>query len=73
MAGAITAIAALSLGTLVALALVAAAVAVRGEDRDYTLVGEAPNLISRFVRRLMGLARRDLDAEILRSARRLVH
>ena len=74
MAGSIAAAtAALILGVLVTLVLVMIAVAVRVEDRRYTLGDEAPNWISRTVRRLTGVARRDLDAELLRSARPLVH
>jgi hypothetical protein len=42
------------------------AVAVRREDRRYTLAVEAPDRMSRNTRRLTGLARRDLDAEFLR-------
>ena len=45
------------------------AVAVRREDRAYTLVGDAPNRMSKSARRLNGLGRRDLDAEFLGSAR----
>ena len=48
------------------------AVAVRREDRAYTLVGDAPNRMSQSARRLTGLGRRDLDAEFLRPARELV-
>jgi hypothetical protein len=48
------------------------AVAVRREDRRYTLAGEAPDRMSRNTRRLNGLARRDLDAEFLRPARELL-
>jgi hypothetical protein len=49
------------------------AVAVRREDRAYTLLGDAPSRMSRSARRLNGLGRRDLDAEYLRSDRELVH
>ena len=45
------------------------AVAVRREDRAYTLLGDAPSRMSRSARRLNGLGRRDLDAEFLGSAR----
>jgi hypothetical protein len=49
------------------------AIAVRREDRRYTLAGEAPDRLSRSTRRLTGLRRRDLDAEFLRPAGELVH
>lgn len=44
------------------------AVAVRREDRRYTLTVDAPDRLSRNTRRLTGLARRDLNAEFLRPA-----
>jgi hypothetical protein len=49
------------------------AVAVRREDRAYTLGGDAPSRMSKSARRLNGLGRRDLDAEYLRAASELVH
>jgi hypothetical protein len=49
------------------------AIAVRREDRWYTLAGDAPDRLSRTTRRLTGVGRRDLDAEFLRSAGELVH
>jgi hypothetical protein len=74
MAGSIAAaIAALALSVLVTGALVVIAVVVHREDHGNTLVGEAPDRISRSVRRLTGRTRRDLDAELLRPARELVH
>jgi hypothetical protein len=74
MAGSIAAAAAaLILGVLVTGALVVIALVVRREDSRKTLVGEAPDRISRTVRRLTGRTRRDLDAELLRPARELVH
>jgi hypothetical protein len=74
MAGSIAvATAALILGVLVTGALAVIAVVVRREDRRNTLVGEAPDWISRRVRRLTGRARRDLDAELLQPVRELVH
>jgi hypothetical protein len=49
------------------------AVAVRREDRRYTLAVDAPDRLSRATRRLTGVGRRDLDAEFLRPAGQLVH
>jgi hypothetical protein len=49
------------------------AIAVRREDRRYTLAVEAPDRLSRNVRRLTGVRRRDLDAEFLRPAGQPVH
>ena len=63
---------AMILSILVTGALVVIAVVVRREDRKNTLIGEAPDRISRGVRRLTGRARRDLDSELLRPARQLV-
>ena len=48
------------------------AIAVRREDRHYTLAGEAPDRLSRSTRRLTGVGRRDLDPEFLRPASGLV-
>lgn len=42
------------------------AIAVRREDRRYTLAVEAPDRLSRGTRLLTGVRRRDLDAEFLR-------
>jgi hypothetical protein len=49
------------------------AIAVRREDRRYTLAVDAPDRLSRSTRRLTGFGRRDLDAEFLRPAGQLVH
>ena len=49
------------------------AFAVRREGRSYTLVGEAPDRLSRGTRRWNGMGRRDLDLEFLRPAGGLVH
>src|ERR1700722_5315361 len=49
------------------------AIAVRREDRRYTLAGDAPDRMSRTTRRLTGVGRRDLDAEFLRPVGQLVH
>jgi len=64
---------ALFLGGIVIGILAVIAVAVRREDRRYTLASEAPDRLSRNTRRLTGVGRRDLDAEFLRPARQLVH
>ena len=48
------------------------AIAVRREDRRYTLAREAPDRLSRSTRRLTGVGRRDLDPEFLRPASGLV-
>ena len=49
------------------------AIAVRREDRRYTLAVEAPDRLSRTTRRLTGVRRRDLDADFLRPVGQLVH
>jgi hypothetical protein len=49
------------------------AIAVRREDRRYTLAVDAPDRLSRSTRRLTGVGRRDLDTEFLRPAGQLVH
>jgi hypothetical protein len=49
------------------------AIAVRREDRRYTLAVDAPDRLSRTTRRLTGVGRRDLDAEYLRPLGQLVH
>jgi len=67
MAGAVVASAvAIFLGGVVMGVIAVVAIAVRREDRRYTLAGEAPDRLSRSTRRLTGLRRRDLDAEFLR-------
>jgi hypothetical protein len=48
------------------------AIAVRREDRCYTLAADAPDRLSRTTRRLTGVGRRDLDAEYLRPLGQLV-
>jgi hypothetical protein len=74
MAGVVVTIAvAVFLGGMVTGVIAAVAIAVRREDRRYTLAGEAPDRLSRNARRLTGVGRRDLDAEFLRPARELVH
>jgi hypothetical protein len=53
--------------------LVMIAIAVRREDRAFTLVGDAPGWVSRGVRRMNGVGRRDLDPELFRPAGKLAH
>jgi len=73
MAGVVVvAVAVVAAGVLMGV-IVVVAIAVRREDRRYTLVGDAPDRFSRTTRRLTGVGRRDLDAEFLRPAGDLVH
>ena len=73
MAGGVVAIAvAVFLGGVVLGVIAVVAIAVRREDRRYTLAGDAPDLLSRNARRLTGVGRRDLDAEFLRPMGELV-
>jgi hypothetical protein len=65
--------AAVFLGAVVLGVIAAVAIAVRREDRRYTLAGEAPDRLSRNARRLTGVGRRGLDAEFLRPVSELVH
>jgi hypothetical protein len=44
------------------------ALVVRREDRQYSLVNDAPGRLSGLVRRLNGVGRRDLDPELFRTA-----
>ena len=60
------------LGGLMMAVIAAIAIAVRREDRHYTLACEAPDRLSRSTRRLTGVGRRDLDPEFLRPAGGLV-
>jgi hypothetical protein len=60
------------LGGLVIGVIVVIAIAVRREDRCYSLAGDAPDRLSRNTRRLTGVGRRDLDMEFLRPAGGLV-
>ena len=72
MAGFVVVVAAaLFLAVLLGLGVVA--FAVRREDRRFTLVGDAPDILSRSARRLNGVGRRDLDPEFIRSMGELVH
>jgi hypothetical protein len=72
MAG-FVAVVAVALFLVVIVGLVVVSVVVRREDRRYTLVGEAPDRLSRGTRRLNGVGLRDLDPELLRPAGELVH
>jgi hypothetical protein len=60
------------LGGLVTGVIAVIAVAVRREDRRYSLAGDAPDRLSRSTRRLTGVGRRGVDAEFLRPAGELV-
>jgi len=74
MAGVVVAVTiALFLGGVVVGVIAVVAVAVHREDRAYTLLGDAPSRMSKSARRLNGLGRRDLDAELLPLPRELVH
>jgi hypothetical protein len=74
MAGGVVAIAiAVFLSGIVIGVIAVIAIAVRREDRRYTLAVEAPDRLSRNARRLTGVRRQDLDAEFLRPAGQLVH
>ena len=64
---------ALFLGGVVVGVMAVVALAVHREDRAYTLLGDAPSRMSKSARKLNGLGRRDLDAELLQSASELVH
>ncbi len=73
MAGGVIVIAvAVFLGGMVMGVIAVVAIAVRREDRRYTLAVEAPDRLSRNTRRLTGIRRRDLDAEFLRPVGELV-
>jgi hypothetical protein len=72
MAGFVVVVAAaLFLAVLLGLGVVA--FAVRREDRRFTLVGDAPDMLSHSARRLNGVGRRDLDPEFIRPVGELVH
>jgi hypothetical protein len=73
MAGVVVAsAAAVFLGGLVIGIITVIAIAVRREDRRYTLAVEAPDRLSRNTRLLIGVRRRDLDAEFLRPVGELI-
>ena len=70
MSGVVVAVTvALFLGGVVTGVIAVIALAIRREDRRYTLVREAPDRISRSARRLTGVGRRGLDAEFFPIAR----
>lgn len=74
MAGGVVAIAiAVFLSGMVMGVIAVVAIAVRREDRRYTLPVEAPDRLARSARRLTGVRRRDLDAEFLRPMGELAH
>lgn len=73
VAGVVVAIAiSVFLGGLVTGVIAVVAIAVRREDRCYSLASDAPDRLSGNTRRLTGLGRRDLDAEFLRPTGALV-
>ncbi len=65
-------IVALFLGGVVTGVITVVALAVRREDRRYSLTGAAPDRMSRSARRLTGLSLRDPNGELI-AARELVH
>jgi hypothetical protein len=74
MAGVVaTVTVALFLSGVVTGVIVVVALAIRREDRRYSLVREAPDRMSRSARRLTGLGRRGLDAEFFPVTRELMH
>ena len=73
MTGVATVTVALFLSGVVTGVIVVVALAIRREDRRYSLVREAPDRMSRSARRLTGVGRRGLDAEFFPVARELVH
>ncbi|MGH3256437.1 MAG: hypothetical protein ACRDOU_13775 [Streptosporangiaceae bacterium] len=73
MAGLVVTIAiALFLGGIMIGVIAVMAIAIRREDRRHTLVGEAPDRMSRNTRRLCRLSRVGMDDEFLRLAGPLV-
>ena len=73
MAGVVVVAVAVFIAGVVMGVITVVAIAVRREDRRYTLAVDAPDRLSRTTRRLTGVGRRDLDAEFLRPAGQLVH
>jgi hypothetical protein len=77
MASVVIAIAvALFLGGIAVGVIAVVAVSVRREDRAFSIVGDAPDRMSRSARRLNGLGCRGLDTEFLQQVRtvgELVH
>ena len=73
MSGVVVAVTvALFLGGVVTGVIAVIALAIRREDRRYSLVREAPGRMARSARRLTGVGRRGLDAEFFPIARELV-
>jgi len=64
---------ALFLGGIVTGGIAVMALAIRREERRYSLVREAPDRLSRSARRLTGMGGRGLDAEFFPIARELMH
>jgi len=64
---------ALFLGGIVTGGIAVMALAIRREERRYSLVREAPDRLSRSARRLTGMGGRGLDAEFFPMARELMH
>jgi hypothetical protein len=73
MAGFVILMIALFLGGIVSGVIAVVALAVRCEDRRYSLNGEAPGRLSKGARRLNGVGRRGPGPELLRPASELVH
>ncbi len=73
MASVVVVIVALFIAGVVIGVIAVIAIAVRREDRRYTLAVDAPDRLSRTTRRLTGVGRRDLDAKYLRPVGQLVH
>jgi hypothetical protein len=74
MAGVVVAVAvAIFLGGVVLGVIAVVAIAIRREDRRYTLAVDAPDRLSRSTRGLTGVDRRHLDQEFLRPVGQLVH
>jgi len=72
MAGFVVAVA-FALFLLVVVGLGVVSFAVRREERRFTLVGDAPDWLTRRARRLNGVGRREIDPRFFRSAREVVH
>lgn len=70
MSGVVVAVTvALFLAGVVTGVIAAVALAIRREDRRYSLAGEAPGLIARSTRRLTGVGCRGIDAEFFPVSR----
>lgn len=69
----VPAIIALFFGGVVTGVMAVVALAVRREDRRYSLAGEAPDRMSSNARRLNGVGRRGVDAEFFPRVRKLAH